>query len=317
MGRGNKRSVRQWFGQRTLLQEAEEDLADKLRLSSVEAEREFVEVGLEMAMLHATVMSADQPALEQSNDPVHVGQQAGRSGVIGPDHLSAMTISLAPKSLVAPPPVCDDLAAGLNRLFNEWDQCLGGEVLDLAQSNAADLLARDLHRDGKSRFLSTFPPDAARFNTSEKRIVDLNNAAQSLPPCANHGTTKLVQPGPGSLVALESEKALQTFGASPCLLGADPPDGQEPLSQRLSGAFQDRSCSEGSLSAALRALNVVPTVGPPLAVATDWTPVSLWPPDLKEVCPAGLLRAESLLELDERCGKVVLTHASMLYVVVT
>jgi hypothetical protein len=237
--------------------------------------------------------------------------------VIGSNHFSAMTISLAPESLVTPPPVCDDLAAGLNRLFNEWDQCLGGEVLDLAQSNAADLLARDLHRDGKSRFLRTFPPDAARFNTPEKRIVDLNNAAQSLPPSANHGTTKLVQPGPGSLVALESEKALQAFGASPCLLGADPPDGKEPLPQRLSGAFQDRSCSEGSLSAALRALNVVPTVGPPLAVAADWTPVSLWPPDLKEVCPAGLLRAESLLELDERCGKVVLTHASMLYVVVT
>jgi len=318
LGNGaHERAIGQRLRLRSLLEEAEEDLADETRLPSVEAECEFIEVRLKMPMLDTTMMSPDKPALEESDDAVHIGQQASRPGMIGANHLSAVTIPLGPELLVTTPPVRDDLTAGLHRFFNEWDQCLGSEVLNLAQTDAADLLASDLHRDGKSRFRSAFPPYATRFNTPEKRIVDLNNAAQSLPASSNHGTTKLVQPRPGSLVTPESEKTLQALGAPTRLLSADPPDGQEPLAQGLAGSLENRPRSEGCLSATLRALNVITTIGPPLGVSAGRTPISLWPTDLKEVALAGLLRAEPLLELHERRWKVVLAHLPMLYVVVT
>ena len=52
--------------------------------TAVEAERELVEVGVQMCPTHPTVMGPKQPALEQRDDPVDPREQLGGQGVVSP-----------------------------------------------------------------------------------------------------------------------------------------------------------------------------------------------------------------------------------------
>ena len=63
-----------------LLHETKEELAAVPGPTAVEAERELVEVGVQMRPTHPTVMGPKQPALEQRDHPVDPREQLGGQG---------------------------------------------------------------------------------------------------------------------------------------------------------------------------------------------------------------------------------------------
>ena len=67
-----------------LLHETKEELAAVPGPTAVEAERELVEVGVQMRPTHPPVMGPKQPALEQRDDPVDPREQLGGQGVVSP-----------------------------------------------------------------------------------------------------------------------------------------------------------------------------------------------------------------------------------------
>ena len=61
-----------------LLDEAVEQLSGMARTATVEAERELVEVVVEMGRAHGALMGAQEPPLEQGRDEMDTRQQLGR-----------------------------------------------------------------------------------------------------------------------------------------------------------------------------------------------------------------------------------------------
>lgn len=310
-------SKRHWFRLSALLEQAEEDLANMLRLSTIEPECELIQVGLKMNMLDTAMMGSEQPTLEQRDDPVHARQQPARPGVILPDHSDTMTVSLAPEVRIAPPAIGNHLAARLNGFLDEGDQRLCGEVCDVSEACTTDLLARSLNRHGKSGLFYTLSPEPTRIDAAKKRIINLDHPYQPFSPGTHCGAAQLVEPCPGGLIALESKEPLQPLGAPSGLLGAYPPDGKKPYPKGLAGSRHNGAGGQGGLSTALCALNVVPEIRPPLGMATRWATKSLWPADSDKVSPTGFLASEPLLELDEVCREVLLGHATILPLVAT
>ena len=58
----------------SLLHEPVEELAPVPREATVEAEREFVEISLEMRGCDSALMGVSEPALEQRDDKMHMGE---------------------------------------------------------------------------------------------------------------------------------------------------------------------------------------------------------------------------------------------------
>jgi len=87
-----------------LLGKAEEEHPHVARLAPIEAERELVQVRLEVLGLHSAMMGAKEPALQQGDDPVHRGQQAGgsRQAASVPNRSSNSTRVLGKSTSIAP-----------------------------------------------------------------------------------------------------------------------------------------------------------------------------------------------------------------------
>lgn len=77
----DERAVGERASVHSLLSQSEEDHADVARLAPVEAERELIQIPLEVLGLDPAVAGADEPSLQQGNNPMHGGQQPqGPSG---------------------------------------------------------------------------------------------------------------------------------------------------------------------------------------------------------------------------------------------
>ena len=74
-GIDHQRLVRDGANLNALLQEPAEEEPPERRLPPVEAEREFVEVGLKVVSLHRTLVRAQQPSLGEAGDPMHAWQE--------------------------------------------------------------------------------------------------------------------------------------------------------------------------------------------------------------------------------------------------
>ena len=69
--------VRSWLDGQSLLREAKEQLSAVARGPSVEAERELVQVVVQMRRTDGALMGAEQPPFEQGDDAVHSRQTLG------------------------------------------------------------------------------------------------------------------------------------------------------------------------------------------------------------------------------------------------
>lgn len=58
-----------------LLYQAIEQLAPRTGFSAIESKREFIQVVIQMVPTHRPLVSSQQPAFEQSRDPMNSGEQ--------------------------------------------------------------------------------------------------------------------------------------------------------------------------------------------------------------------------------------------------
>src|SRR5207249_11564114 len=115
-------------GHDSLLDQAEEQLPPVARTSAIETERELVEIVIKMHLCDCTLMRPEQPTFEQRDDPVHTWQLSeGQLGVASQQD-SLMPIAIRFQPIVPVPAVCDDDAAGFDRVLNEGSETRGGRV---------------------------------------------------------------------------------------------------------------------------------------------------------------------------------------------
>ena len=109
-----------------------------------------------------------------------------------------------------------------------------------------------------------------------------------------------MKPCPGRLVSRKSELSLQAHGTDPVLLAGDQPHGEEPESQRLSRAIEDRSGDDGCLMMTARAfLDSSFSEDPMTTCSASWALKTIGPSDDFEVLATGLIGVEPVIKLDQ------------------
>src|ERR1022692_1107932 len=102
-----------------LLRQAVEELPSIAGPPPVEPKREFVEVVFQVLVAHRSLMSSQNPALQQRCDAVHARHQFRRGFLLTLQEGYVMCVASPFERIVADPPVGMHGAAWLKRLFHE------------------------------------------------------------------------------------------------------------------------------------------------------------------------------------------------------
>lgn len=135
----------------------------------------------------------------------------------------------------------DDLASRCRHLLDERDQIMGNNIWHKGHPDSPASLAADLYSDANPALIAhhtrSFPSDTS----ADHYLIDFNCPGQKIATRAHHGAPKLVQTGPGSLVASQSQNALQAQCAHAAFLTSDVPHGTKPKAQGHAAAMENSS----------------------------------------------------------------------------
>ena len=307
----NQMFIGHWFNGHCLLEQAVEQLSPVSRQSPVEAEREFIQVTVEVLPGDPPLVNAKQPPFQQGGNTVNP-RQKGRGGLAtGADHAGAMDIPQAFQPGVGGPPIGDDEGSRNHGRLDEGCQALRRGVGDLLHPNPTDPRSFDLRRDRHQGFGAHVSFASSLLYTANEDLVYLDFAAQPLPTRTHHGPPQLVQAGPGRSVTAQAEGTLQPHGTHATLLVGDPPDGPEPHPQGQMAPVEDRPGSHRHHRVTALALEEAALQGPGVSGTAVRAAKSLGPSQPDQIGPAGFLGAESVFEFQESSG-IVFVHPARL-----
>ena len=132
-----------------------------------------------------------------------------------------------------------------------------------------------------------------------------NASSTSTQPCSRsrpgtyHGVAQFMQHGPGRLVALQAQHALQPHGAHPILLAGHPPRCPKPQGQRQTAVLKHRPGSHRYLIVAAGAANKTIPLRPALRPATTRAPETIRPTKSTKILPARRFGRKAPLQLPQ------------------
>ena len=158
-------------------------------LAPVEPEGEFVEILLKVLGAGRSLMSARQPSFDQGSDPVHARQQRRyvSSCSLRCELVTRFVrVSALRQTLVAAPPVGDEMSASLDGVRNERFERLARGVRDHLHSAPPVAFAGSaFNRYGNEGLLPASPTAGQAFLASaDIGLIDLDPAGKLLPPRA-------------------------------------------------------------------------------------------------------------------------------------
>jgi len=288
-----------------VLNESVEQQPTSSGFSSIESERVFIKVVVEMLVADSPLESAQKPTFEQGSDTMRPWQRhVSRISTAGEqNHIPCVTVLV--DAVVAEPAIGTDDGTGFDRVADERRQAGGRHIRYTAQPHSPESLWRmDLDSDGDDGLLVRFTPANTSFLTTDIRFIYFYFAAETISPGANHGTSHLVEPSPGCLIASEPDSTLETERVPTEFLARYIPHCLEPSTKRLSCAFENRSCRNGCLTIARRAVHLLPRCKPGLTSSASRTDKPSGPSELFEISDTCSVRGKPLIEFLE-CTWVV------------
>lgn len=303
----NQTLIGHWFNRHCLLEQAVEQLSPVSRQSPVEAEREFIQVIVEVLPGDPPLVNAQEPPFQQGGNTVDSRQKSRGGLATAAYHAGEMDLPQAFQPGIGGPPIGDDEGSRNHGLLDKGCQALRRGVGDLLHSNPTDPRSFDLRRDRDQGFGAHVSFASALLHTTNEDLVYLDVAAQPLPTGTDHGPPQLVQAGPGRSVTAQAEGALQPHGTYAALLVGDPPDDPEPHPQGQMAAVEDRPGRHRHHRITALTLEEAVLQGPGPSVAAVRAAESLGPSQPDQIGPAGFLGAESVFEFQE-CSGIVFVH---------
>jgi hypothetical protein len=275
---------------------------------AVEAEDEFIEVGLEV-LAAQPVIDAQGPDLEVGEDPVNPrehdvgGHLADDVGIVGD-----------PGGAGIPGPAVGFGGGAGGEIGGKKGVEAGGRVIgDLAEADTAGARPAVLDLDGADdeHFAPMAAPAAARDRivsaaARDFGFINLDEAGQRAAARGEHAAAQLGADQPRRLVGAESELTLQLQSRDAIGVGGHQISGPEPGCQRQLGVVHDGAGSDRGLPTAAGAL-IGPGLGfqpPGFATLAAWAHKPVRPARRGKILSAGGLIAEALLELDQGARKV-------------
>jgi hypothetical protein len=275
---------------------------------AIEAEDEFIEVGLQVRATQA-VVDAQGPNFEVGEDPVDPGQD-NVSGHLA-DDMGIM--AEAGGAGISGPTIGFGGGAG-GEIGGEEGVEAGGRVIgDPAEADAAGAAAAVLDLDGADdQHFALMAASAAAGDriifaaAGDFGFIDLDQTGQRAAARREHAAAQFGADQPRRLVGAECELTLQLQRRDAVGVGGHQISGPEPGGQRQLGVVHDGSGSDRSLPTACSAL-IGPGLGfqpPGFATAAARADKPVRPAGSGKVLSAGGLIAKALLELDQGAWKV-------------
>ena len=239
-----------------------------------------------MLVANAALVSAEQPALQQARDTVHARHHDMR-GIALLAHDRALVLVAALRELpIRLPAVGVDRRAGLDRLVDEWQQAIGGDVGHMLEPDPPESLGCLISTAIATIALVSVLRPSTPPSTREVPLVDLNVTREPLATRADHRRAIAVQHRPRGLVGTQPERTLNPERRHPVLLARHLPRRREPQPQRSPGAMKDRPRGHRRLTPADPALPAPTPQPPPVPAHAPRTPDALRPAQPLEVIQA-------------------------------
>src|SRR6266536_1374400 len=193
-----------------LLEQAVEEEAALARAAAVEAEREFVEVEVELLRADRSLVGAEQPALEQRGNAVRARHHDVGRVAAGGDARRLMDEAGCGESAVALPAIGVDDSAGRDSAADEVAKDGAGAIADAGEPEPAAGAARTrLDRDRDDRPVGErAPSEPSRRGGADRGLVDFDLAGKPVSTRTHHRPAQLVQQRPGRLVAAPGRAAV-------------------------------------------------------------------------------------------------------------
>ena len=129
----------------------------------------------------------------------------------------AMPVVSPLQARVATPPVSMHFAAGFHAVPHKSSQAAPRGIRNVAQANPPHSFSAPFHGYRDQALPDQLASADASFRASQVRLVNFHQARDSFPIQPHHGGAQLVQQQPRRSLAAESQFALQTGRAQPCL----------------------------------------------------------------------------------------------------
>jgi hypothetical protein len=264
---------------------------------------EFIKIMLQMLRGHPALMRAKQASFQKTHDPIYMWQRAFR-GIV--DLLNNPLESHLFNGIVSFLSICLNDRPFIYGLSNKRNQTRCRKIRDMLDTNSPQPMAPffDFNRDHNTGLLETLPSLHCRLIASNKSIVHLNLARQSLSARTDHRSAEFVKPNPSRLDTLQTHDSLQTCSAHASLLSAYSPHGSKPHPKRIPGTLHDGTCSQRSLMMTVRALYQIPLISPSTVVSATGTTKTVWPALNQKILSASFLGTESSFEFHQALWKI-------------
>jgi len=265
-----------------------------------------------MLALYPTLVSAQQPALQQRRYPMHSGQQSVRFLAAPSNNPFPMDVACGFEAQVRRKAIGDYHAAAGDALLHEGFETVGRGVGDNRQPNSTDTLSIHLSGNGYESLLAYVATAPALFDAPYEGFIDLNVARKLIATRAHHRPPQFMEPSPRCLIAAETQDSLESQGAGAVLLGDHPPHHLKPQAQGLPRSMEEGAGCCRCLVSALHAVHLGFLGQPRLMRRTSGTAKTLRPPQVRDVLSASILCGEVTVEFGERSGIVRINHANIL-----
>ena len=146
---------------------------------------------------------------------------------------NSMLVAQRRQASVAAPTVSVDGRSGHGDGPNEGDQAVRRYVGDAVQTDAANATTAFLCRHDDNGLVLGLTSAPALFRAADVSLVDLDLTGEAIAARADHRPAQFMQPGPGRLVAAQTEHPLEAQRTDAVLLAGDEPHGEKPQPQRL------------------------------------------------------------------------------------
>ena len=210
-----------------------------------------------------------------------------------------MVVTVAFQGPIAQPPVRMHHAAQLDGLSHERHRrrSRGGE--ETSHPDPADTPAIFRRRHHDQGLLLRLPTPLTFFQTAKIFFDHLDGTGQPSAARLHHRPVQFMQPSLGCLIAPQAQP-VQPQSTDTLLLSGHPPHGPEPSPERDVRVPQDGSRRHRNLATASRTLPENRTHRTSLGGTMARAAESFRAAELKQILPAGLLRADAGLELRHR-----------------
>jgi len=265
---------------------------------AVESKSVFIQIIVQVRILHGSLVSPQQPSLQQRCDSV--GQWKKVVPQVWNLANDLVLVTQSCQTVVSPPAIRMHFRARLNHLLNSRFEAFASGIGHSAQANSTDAFFGLLGRNDHQCLVRCSTAPLPRTLSSNEDFIHLDHAGEPIPSRADHGPPKFVQPLPRGMITPQPQNPLQAQRAHTVLLARDIPHGFKPKAQGLVRVVKQGARSRRNLVTTRDAPELPALHRPSLDGSAPWANKSIRPSQLGDVVPARCFSSKPIAKFDNR-----------------